>query len=100
MEGGGRGSLFQVGVEPGLETVEGVSHHDLLRQAIPVWYSSWEERHLPVVCLAGGDIIAVVVVLPRATSSACWSWQITGADGDEVMVELEKHIQSGFRRRY
>ena len=89
-----------MGVEPGLEAVQRVSRHDLLRQTVPVWYSSREERHLPVLCPAGGDVIAVVVVLPRATSAACWSWQITGADGDEVMVELEKHIQSGFRRRY
>ena len=34
---GGRGSLFQVGVEPGLEAGQGVSCHDLLRQTVPVW---------------------------------------------------------------
>ena len=96
MEGGGRGSLFQVGVEPGLETVEGVSHHDLLRQTVPVWSSSREERHLPVLCPAGGDVTAVVVVLPRATSAACWCLQVAGADGDEVMVQLQKHLLSGF----
>ena len=78
-----------MGVEPGLEAVQDVSRHDLLRQTVPVWYSSREERHLPVLCPTGGDVIAVVVVLPRATSAACWSWQIAGADGDEAMVELE-----------
>lgn len=40
---GWRGSLFQVGVQPGLEAVQGVRHHDLLRQAIPVRYISREE---------------------------------------------------------
>ena len=85
-----------MGVEPGFEAVKGVSSHDLLRQTVPVWSSSREERHLPVLCPAGGDVIAVVVVLPRATSAACWSWQVAGADGDEAMVELEKHLQSGF----
>ena len=85
-----------MGVEPGLEAVQGVNRHDLLRQVIPVWYSFWEERHLPVLCPAGEDVIAVVVVLPRATSAACWSWQTAGAVGDEAMVEFEKHLQSGF----
>ena len=72
-----------------------LKHHDL-RQTVPVWSSSREERHLPVLWPAGGDVIAVVVVLPRATSAACWSWQVAGADGDEAMVELEKHLQSWF----
>ena len=85
-----------MGVEPGLEAVQGVSRHDLLRQTVPVWRSSQEERHLPVLCPAGGDVIAVVIVLPQATSAACWSWQIAGADGDEVMVELENNLQLGF----
>ena len=49
-----------------------------------------------MLCPTGEDIIAVVVVLPRATSAACWSSQVAGADGDEAMVELEKHLQSGF----
>ena len=85
-----------MGVEPGLEAVQGVSRHDLLWQAIPVWHRSREERHQPVLCPAGGDVIAVIVVLPPATSAACWFWQIAGADGDEAMVELEKHLQSWF----
>ena len=94
MEGG---SLFLVGVEPALKAVQGVSRHDLLRQTVPVWSSSREERHLPIVlCPAGRDVIAVVVVLPRATSAACWSWQTARADGAEVMLELEKHLQLGF----
>ena len=38
-----------------------------------------------MLCLAGGVVIAVVV---------CWSQQVPGADGDEVMVEFEKHLQS------
>ena len=38
----------------------------------------------------------MVVVLPRATSAACWSWQTARADGAEAMVEVEKHLQSGF----
>ena len=61
----GRGErvTFQVGVELGLEAVQGVSCHDLLRQTVPVWYSSREERHLPVLCPAGRDVIAVVVVV-------------------------------------
>ena len=88
----GRGSLFQTGVEPALEAVQGVSRHDLPRQAILMWSSSREERHLPVLCPAGGDVIAVVVVLPPAVSAACWSWQVAGADGDGAMVELEKHL--------
>ena len=96
--GGGEGHCFkwELKVEPGLEAVRGVSRHDLLRQTVPVWYSSREERHLSALCPAGGDVIAVVVALPRATSAACWSWQIAGADGDEAIVELEKHLQSGF----
>ena len=94
---GGRGSLFQVGVEPGLEAVQGVSRHDLLWQTAPVWSSSREERHLPVSCPAGGDVKAVVVVFPRTTSAACWSWQVARADGHEAMVEFEKKIlQFGF----
>ena len=52
-----------MGVEPGLEAVQGVSHHNPLRQTFPVWYISREERDLPVLCLAGGDVIAVVIVL-------------------------------------
>ena len=92
----GRGSLFQTGVEPALEAVQGVSRHDLPRQTVPVWSSSREE-HLPVLCSAGGDVIAVVVVLPRTTSAACWSWQVARTDGHEAMVEFEKkNLQFGF----
>ena len=90
MEGG---SLFLVGVEPGLQAVQGVSRHDLLRQTVPVWSSSREERQLPEVSLAGGNVIAAFVVFPPATSAACWSWQTARADGAEAMVELEKHLQ-------
>ena len=53
-----------MGVEPGLEAVQGVSHHNPLRQTVPVWYSSREERHLSVLCPAGGDVIDVVVIPP------------------------------------
>ena len=89
-----------MGVEPGLEAVQCVSHHDLLRQTVPVWSSSREERHLPVLCPAGGDVTAVVVVLPRATSAACWCLQVAGAGGDEAVVELKKNISSrAFLRR-
>ena len=82
-----------MGVAPELEAVQGVSRHDLPRQTVPVWSSSREE-HLPVLCSAGGDIIAVVVVLPRTTSAACWSWQVARADGHETMVEFEKKISN------
>ena len=61
-----------------------------------MWSSSREEGQPPVSRPAGGDVIAVVVVLPRATSAACWFWQVAGADGDEAMVDLKKHLQSGF----
>ena len=47
-----------MGVEPGLEAVQGVSRHDLLRQTVPVWYGSREERYVPVSCPAGEDVIA------------------------------------------
>ena len=67
-------------VVSGLEAIQGVSRHDLLGKATPVWSSSREERHPPVLRPAGGDVIAVVVVLPRATSAAGWSWQEAGAD--------------------
>ena len=83
-----------MGVEPGPEAVQGVSRHDLLRQTVPVWSSSREERHLLVSCPAGGDVTAVVVVLPRAMSATCWFWQTAGADGDEAKVKVEKHLQS------
>ena len=69
--GWGEGLLFQVGVEPGLEAVQGVGRHNLLRQTVPVWYSFQEEQHLPVLCPAGGDVKAVVIVHPRAMSAAC-----------------------------
>ena len=81
-------------VVSGLEAIQGVSRHDFPRQTVPVRSSSREERHRPVVCPAGGDVIAVVVVLPRATSAACWSWRIAGADGDEAMVEIDKNISN------
>ena len=85
-----------MGVEPGLEAVQGVSHHNPLRQTFPVWYISREERDLPVLCLAGGYVIAILDVLPLATFAACYSWKVATADGDEAMVELEKHFQLGF----
>ena len=49
-----------------------------------------------MLCPAGGNVIAVVVALPRATSAACWSWQVAEIDGDEAMVEVTKHLHSGF----
>ena len=61
-----------MGVEPGLKAVRGVSCHDLLRQAVPVWYS--ESRSGRWVLGCGVPVCSVVVgnlALHNMTTKQC-----------------------------
>ena len=72
-EGGGGGTFswcLQERDEPGLKTVQRLSCHNLLGQAVPVWYGPGEGRHPSVLWPAGWDVVAAGVVLSGAQSAA------------------------------
>ena len=56
-------SVFQMRDEPAIDSVQDGGYHMFLRLSAPERNCSWEECFLPVICSAGGDVIAAVVVL-------------------------------------
>ena len=73
--GGGGGRLvcfLEMRDQSGLKAVQGLGRHNLLRQFIPFWYGPRKKCHLPVPRCAGGDVIALVIVVPRAQPALRW----------------------------
>ena len=58
--------------QSGFKAIQGLGHHNLLRQFVPFWYGPRKKCHLPVPRCAGGDVIALVIVVPRAQPALRW----------------------------
>ena len=86
----------EMGGQSGLKAFQGLDRHNLLRQFVPFWYGPRKKCHLPVQRCAGGDVIALVVAVPRAQPALRWLGQVLGVDRDEAMVEFVKDLQTGF----
>ena len=61
-----------MGSKPGLKTVQGFGCYYFMGQAIPFGHGPGEELHLFVLCPAGGNNVAVCVVLSVARYVFCW----------------------------
>ena len=71
-EGGRLVCFLEMWGQSGLKAIQGLGRHNLLRQFIPFWYGPREKCHLPVLRCAGGDVIALVIVVPRAQPALRW----------------------------